>query len=637
MRNAIAPTLLILALLAHPAAPQGVDWPVYGGDPGGLKYSPLTQVNRANVKDLVVAWRWQTGEKALPGPAEPIPGQRVYPGAFEATPVVIHDTMYLSTPYNRVVALDARTGRELWSFDPRIYEWGQPPNGTGYVHRGVAIWSDGRERRVFLNTRWLLYALDARTGRPIESFGDHGRVDLVAGLDRPVIRLHYTNTSPPVVYRNLVIVGNGVGDRLIYRSDPPGDVQAFDVRTGKRVWVFHTVPRPGEFGHETWQDSSWAYTGHTNVWAPFTLDAKRGLIYLPVGTPSNDWYGGGRKGDSLFAESVVCLDATTGKRIWHYQVVHHGLWDYDLPAPPNLVTIHVNGKAIDAVVAPGKTGFLYVFDRVTGKPVWPIEERPVPQSDVPGEQTSPTQPFPTLPEPFARQGFSTDDLIDFTPELRAQALEVIKGYRTGGLFTPPSLEGTLVQPSNIGGAGWGGAAVDPETGILYIKATNQVNLFRLAKAKPDVYQAEYAVDLSQPLQLRLPNGLPITKPPYGTVTAIDLNTGKRLWQVPLGDMPQIRHNPALRGVPLPPMLGVPGEAASMVTKGGLVFVAGGASKLYALDTRDGRVLWQGDLPGRGYSNPMTYATSDGRQYIAIANGDGDHAELTVFTLPNPRD
>lgn len=633
MRHLLASTLL-LALLPWTADAQGVDWPVYGGDAGGLKYSPLTQIDRDDVAQLAVAWSWATGEKALPAPAQPFPGQRVHPGAFEATPIVIHDTMYLSTPYNRVVALDARTGRELWSFDPRMYEWGQPPNGTGYVHRGVAVWSDGHERRVFLNTRWLLYALDAHTGRPIESFGDHGRVDLVAKLGRPVVRLHYTNTSPPVVYRNLVIVGNGVGDKLIYHDDPPGDVQAFDVRTGDRVWDFHTIPRPGEPGSDSWPDSAWTYMGHTNVWAPFTLDAERGLLYLPVSTPSNDWYGGERKGNDLFAESVVCLDAATGKRVWHYQVVHHGLWDYDLPAPPNLVTIHVDGKAIDAVVAPGKTGFLYVFDRVTGKPVWPIEERPVPQSDVPGEQTSPTQPFPTRPEPFARQGFDTDDLIDFTPELRAQALEAIEGYRTGGLFTPPSLEGTLVLPSNIGGAGWGGASVDPETGILYIKATNESNLFRLSKPEPSTYAAAYAVDLSQPLQLRLPNGLPITKPPYGTMTAIDLNTGKRLWQVPVGDMPQLRHNPALRGVSLPDMLGVPGEAGSLVTRGGLVFVAGGATKLYALDTRDGHVLWQGDLEGRGYSDPMTYATSDGRQFVAIANGGGDDARLTVYALPD---
>jgi glucose dehydrogenase len=616
------------------ARAQEVDWPVYGGDGGGLKYSGLTQVNRKTVGQLVEAWSWATGEAPIAGPRQAIPGQREYPGAFEATPIMVHDTLYVSTPYNRVVALDAATGKEYWSFDPHAYDWGQPPNGTGFVHRGVATWSDGRERRIFLNSRWRLYALDAATGQPIESFGDHGVVDLAAGLVWPVIRLHYTETSPPVVWHDEVMVGNGVGDRLIYRNDVPGDVQAFDVRTGKRVWDFSPIPQGDTaYGADTWEDEAWKYTGHTNVWAPFTVDTARGLVYLPVSTPSNDWYGGARKGNDLFAESVVCLDARTGKRVWHYQVVHHGLWDYDLPAPPNLVTLHVGGRVVDAVVAPGKTGFLYVFDRVTGQPVWPIEERPVPQSDVPGEQTSATQPIPTKPEPFAAQGFTAADVVDFTPELKAAALEAIKPYRTGPLFTPPSLEGTIVRPANIGGAGWGGAAVDPTTGMLYIKATNTTNLFKLSKPAPGSYEADYAVDLTQPLQLRLPNGLPISKPPYGTVTAMDLNTGKKVWQVPVGDMPQVRHNPALRGVTLPPMLGVPGEAGTLVTKGGLVFVAGGASKLYALDTKDGKVLWEGDLGGRGYADPMTYSTQDGRQYVVIASGSGSDAKLMAFALP----
>jgi quinoprotein glucose dehydrogenase len=345
------------------------------------------------------------------------------------TPLAINDTLYLSTPFNRVVALDANDGRELWSFDPQPWKTvGQPSNGTGFVHRGVATWTDGRQRRVFMNSRSRLFALDAATGKPIASFGQGGEIDLTRDLSRPVRTEHYTNTSPPVVWGDLVIVGNGVGDRLAYRNDPPGDIQAFDVRTGRRVWRFRTVPAPGETGNDTWRDSSWAYAGHTNVWAPFTVDSARGLVYLPVGTPTNDWYGGERKGANLFAESILCLDARTGRRVWHFQVTHHGLWDYDLPAPPALATVTHEGRRVDVVVVATKQGFLFVFDRVTGRPLWPIEERRVPASDVPGEEAWTTQPFPTKPAPFTRQGFTRDDVIDFTPAVKAAALEEIAKY-----------------------------------------------------------------------------------------------------------------------------------------------------------------------------------------------------------------
>lgn len=563
---------------------------------------------------------------------------------------MIHDTLFLSTPYNRVVALDARTGLELWSYDPRAYEAGQPSNGTGFVHRGVASWTDGRERRIFMNSRWRLIALDAATGKRIPTFGKEGEVSLIAHLGRPVNELHYTNTSPPVVYRNLVIVGNGVGDRLTYPGDPPGDVQAFDVHTGEKVWDFNTIPQAGEYGNDSWEDGSWRTAGHTNVWAPFTVDTARGLLYLPVSTPSDDWYGGARKGNNLFAESLVCLDALTGKRKWHFQTVHHGLWDYDLPAPPNLVTIRPHGEPLDAVVAPTKTGFLFVFDRVTGEPVWPIEERPVPQSDVPGERTSPTQPFPTLPEPFATQGFTANDVIDFTPELEAQALAVLKHYRVGPMFTPPSLQGTVVMPGAIGGSGWGGGAFDPETGMYYVKATNSPALYKLIQPQPsDTVNARYMADLHLRLRptaieqdvgtadgqrLHVPtDDLPINKPPYGTLTAIDLDTGRRAWQVTLGDTPRIRENPLLKGLKLPP-LGVAGAPGGIVTRGGLVFITGGGSTLYAIDKTTGATLWQAPLGGRGYSNPMTYTTSAGRQFVVVATGSGAEATLMAFALPS---
>ncbi len=621
---------------------RSVDWPTYGNDAGGLKYSPLADINRANVARLVPAYSWDAHEQ----PIRASDGQKAArPGLFQATPLAIHDTLFFPTPYNRVIALHASTGATLWEFDPQVWKtYGQPSNGTGFVHRGVATWSNGRERRVFINSRWRLIALDASTGKPIPSFGTNGEIDLTANLSRAVRREHYTNTSPPVVWGNLVIVGNGVGDRLVYRGDPPGDIQAFDVRTGKRVWRFKTVPRPGEFGNDTWKDSSWAYMGHTNVWAPFTVDSARGLVYLPVGTPSDDWYGGERKGANLFGESLLCLDARTGKRVWHFQVVHHGLWDYDLPAPPNLVTVMHNGRKTDIVIAPTKQGFLFAFNRVTGKPLWPIEERAVPQSDVVGEQTSLTQPFPTKPAAFAKQGFGTSDVIDFTPELKTAALAELAKYRSGPLYSPPSMQGTVAMPGVIGGAGWGGAAVDPETGWAFVKASNSPALFTMQKrdAKSDTVDTPYMVDLARSTlgvsQLNNAEGavrgtLPINKPPYGTLTAIDLNTGDTKWQVVLGDSPEVRNSPLLKGVMLPPQLGVAGSPGALVTKGGLVFVTGGGRVLYAIDSRTGATLWQYDLGQQGYSNPMTYRTSAGKQFVVVATGGGSTSKLMAFALP----
>jgi len=614
------------------------DWPVYGGDAGGMKYSSLMTINRGNVQRLQPVWEWRTGETALPQ-------YRTRPGRFQATPIAIHDTLYLSTPYNQVVALDAATGRELWRFDPRAYEAGQPLNGTGFVHRGVAAWTDGRERRIFLNSRWRLIALDAATGRPIPSFGAKGEVDLTAALIRPVNRLHYTNTSPPVVYHDLVIVGNGVADRLSYRNDPPGDVQAFDARTGRRVWRFSPIPQEGEPGSETWENQSWRYTGHTNVWAPFTVDVRRGLVYLPVSTPSNDWYGGRRLGANLFAESVVCLDARDGRRVWHFQTVHHGLWDYDLPAPPLLGTVRREGKPVDFVAMPTKMGFLFVFERTTGRPFWPVEERPVPPSEVPGERAWPTQPFPTRPAPFAKQGLSLEDANDLTPEIQRLARKKLERLRLGPIFTPPSLEGTVAMPGIIGGAGWGGGAFDPETGIFYVKATNQPALLKLVRPQSSAtVDADFALDFEatadlQPAEIRsgddsLPGArsLPINKPPYGTLTAIDLVTGLQRWQVVLGDVPEIRSHPLLQGRELPP-LGTPGAPGPMVTRGGLLLVTGGGATLYALDAATGRELWEAPLGAAGYSVPMTFRTHAGRQLVVVAvGGAGEEARLLAFGL-----
>ncbi len=640
---ALAAALAFAASCAGEGSTGSADWPTYGNDAGGLKYSPLSDIRKENLSRLVVEWEWSPGEKPIPEG----PGQKpARPGMFQATPLAIRDTLYLPTPYNRVVALDANNGQQLWEYDPESWrEYGQPNVGTGFVHRGVAMWTDGRERRIFINTRWRLIALDAATGRPIPEFGENGEVDISQNLSRPVERKeHYASSSPPVVWGDLVIVGNAVGDRLSYKGDPPGDVQAFDVHTGERRWVFETIPRPGSFGNDTWEDSSWAHIGHTNVWAPFTVDSARGLVYLPVGTPGNDWYGGQRIGNNLFAESIVCLDAATGERKWHFQVAHHGLWDYDPPAPPNLATIQHQGREVDVVVLPTKQGFLFVFDRLTGEPLWPIEERPVPASDVPGEVASATQPFPTRPAPYARQGFTLEDAIDLTPEIRDAALKELSRYQLGPMYTPPSLRGTVTMPGTIGGSGWGGAAVDPGTGIAYIKATNSPSLSKLVRiGQPnDTVDAPYAIDLGASLGIRLetrgnqPSGrsarLPIGKPPYGTLTAIDLNTGEHLWQVPFGDSPQIRSHPSLQGVALPDKLGVTGSAGLLVTASGLIFGSGGGRVLYAVDTRNGETLWEHDLGQSAVANPMTFRTRAGKQLLVIATGSGENAKLVAFAL-----
>jgi quinoprotein glucose dehydrogenase len=603
------------------------DWPHYGGDAGETHYSPLDQINRGNVAKLKQVWEWKTGE-------EPLPEYKTTPGMFEVTPLKIGNTLYLSTPYNRVVALDAESGRELWAYDPKAYVEGPAQNGTGFVHRGVAAWRDSKtgKMRIFMNSRYRLIALDAETGKLAQNFGDNGVVNLLTSLRWPTNPKNYSNTSPPVVYKDLVILGNGVADKLAYRQDPPGDVYAYNARTGKLAWTFYTVPRAGEFGVDTWGNGSAQVTGHTNVWAPMTLDESRGLLYLPVSTPSNDFYGGARPGANLFAESLVCLDAATGKRKWHHQLVHHGIWDYDMPGPPVLATIRPDGKKIDAVVQLTKMGWAFVFDRVSGKPVWPIEERPVAASDVPGEKTWPTQPFPTRPPAFEEQGVTLDDAFDLTPELKAEAQEQLKKLKIGPLFTPPSMQGTLMRPGMNGGANWGGGAFDPESGILYVKSTNVPAVIRINKngEKTDEVDADYSAARATGAEFH--NGLPLLKPPYGHLTAIDLNKGEIVWRVPFGDDPRIRAHPALKGVTLPERLGAPGSAGGVVTKGGVIFVAGGDFAFHAMDAKDGSELWKTDMGRRVNSTPMTYRTAAGRQIVVVASGAGAGARITGFAV-----
>ncbi len=471
--------LLITGSLALLAA-QGrgsrqVEWLYYGGDPANTKYSPLADITVQNVERLQVAWQWKHWETAL--------GQYgTTPGFFESTPLMIDGVLYVTTPYNSIAALDAETGKELWRFDGEAYKLGQVLSASGWKLRGTAFWREGGRLFIFLNSRHRLFSLDAKTGEPVHSFGENGVASLTDGLPRISEIKHATQSSPPVVYKELVIVGSQVPDR-VQVADPVGYVQAFNARTGKRVWTFSVIPQsPNDPGAETWENESWRTSGHGNVWAPMALDEARGLLYLPTSTPSSDYYGGQRPGANLFAESLVCLDAATGKMKWYFQTVHHGLWDWDIPAPPNLVTIRVNGQRIDAVAQVTKRGDTFVFDRVTGKPVWPMVERPVPaDSDVPGEKPYPTQPFPSKPPSFVGQGVLLEDANSLTPEIKAMAQAQMQKFRIGPMFTPPSLKGTLQRPSQGGGANWGGAAFDPESGYLFVRAANSVGVNRLAK------------------------------------------------------------------------------------------------------------------------------------------------------------
>ena len=448
-----------------------VEWPFVGADQAHTKFSTAAQVTLENVDQLEIAWEWEPGEL-------PLQEYGTRPGSFQATPLMIDNTLYVSTMYTRVVALDAGTGEELWAFDPRAYEGGAsgaPPGG--FKHRGVAVHGDGDEMRIFLNSRDKLYAIDAKSGELVATFGDDGQVPLTEGFPNDVSAEEFDQTSPPVVFEDLVIVGSRVPDRIQHRFDTPGSVQAFDVHTGERRWVFFTVPQSNDsFGADTWEDESWRFTGHANVWGLMSLDTERGLLYVPTSTPSGDYWGGRRLGANLFAETLLCLNARTGEREWHFQAVHHGIWDYDLTSPPNLMTITVDGRTIDAVAEVSKQGFTYVFDRVTGEPVWPIEERPVDvETDVPGEVPYPTQPFPTKPPAFAGQGTSLDDANDLTPEIHAMAVKEMQRFRLGPLFTPPSLRGTLMRPYEAGGANWGGAAFYPGAGYLFVRSTERVS------------------------------------------------------------------------------------------------------------------------------------------------------------------
>ncbi len=562
---ATAALLFVSAALAGAQAPHGtIEWPYVGSEQAHTKYSAADEITAANVGELQIVWRWEPNET-------PLTEYGTRPGAFQATPIMIDNILCVSTMYTRVAALDAETGAELWTFDPKAYESGPRGAGPGgFKHRGIAYWSDGDDARIFLNSRDRLYAIDAATGELDAGFGESGSVLLTAGHGRPVSRFDFDQTSPPVVFEDLVIVGSRVPDRVQRRFDPPGTVQAYDARTGERQW--------------------------------------------------------------------------------HFQAVHHGVWDYDFNSPPNLVTITVDGHEIDAVAEVSKQGFTYVFDRVTGEPVWPIEERPADTvTDVPGEVLYPTQPFPTKPPPFSGQGVSLDDANDLTPEIHALAVEEMRQFRQGPLFTPPSLRGTLMRPTTSGGADWGGAAFDPETGLLYVRTsegtdTNQVYLNTADDSDVDVEYSNNCPHGAAAMIFQLANRpgaarvarsrlgpIPLIKPPYAYLVAIDLNAGEIAWKVPFGEGSRIiRNHPLLRGVELPERLGTPGNPGPLVTQGGLVFIGGGDPYLYAFDKATGEEIWRGATPFRTSANPMTYRARSGRQFVVIAAGAGPDAALVAF-------
>jgi len=672
--------LLAGLLCVQPVAAQqgatGGEWPTYGGDLGHSRYSGLNQIDAANFNDLELAWRFRTDNLG------PEPEYR-----YQSTPLMVDGRLYSTGGSRRAVfSLDAATGELLWVFSRNEGERAEnaPRRLSG---RGLAFWKDGGQARViYVTPGYRMIALDAATGRPDPQFGDNGIVDLKQQLDQDIdpltadIGLHAT----PVVAKDVVIVGaaHRTGGNARSRNNVKGFVRGFDVRSGERLWIFHTVPRPGEYGYESWEDGSASYTGNTGVWAQISVDPELETVYLPVEAATGDYYGAYRPGDNLFAETLLAVDLHSGERKWHYQLVHHGIWDQDIPCAPILADVMIDGQMRKIVAQPTKQAFLYVFDRVTGEPIWPIVERPVPAGNVPGEQYSPTQPIPTRPPAYDRQGVSEADLIDFTPQLRAEALELVSWYQMGPLFTPPVLSdidgplGTLMAPGTGGGTNWPGGSLDPETGILYVSSNSSVAAIGLVPPYPGQSDMAYiqgsalsgprisggagsaagggrseftASQRQQPQSSRgtpprglLVDRLPLLKPPYGIISAIDLKTGAILWQVPHGQTPdRVADHPALAGLDIA-RTGQGASVGTLVTS--TLLIAGEAqmtsdregrrrAKLRAYDKANGKEVGALTLPAPQTGSPMTYRV-DGQQYLVLAVSSSGHpGELLAFRLP----
>jgi quinoprotein glucose dehydrogenase len=556
--------------------------------------------------------------------------------------------IFINMPTSAVAAIDAVTGATLWVFNPKSYEEGTTTMSARWNQRGVAYWSSGpdrREERILFGTgNGYLVCVDAKTGRPCADFGENGRRDLMADIPRAnrderdwLNALLYSVQSPPIVYGDTVVTPMSISTYNIRKEMPPGWMRGFDVRTGETKWVFHTIPQGDEYGNDTWGGDSWRETGKVGVWTMMSVDPELGYIYLPLNTAAPDYYGGHRPGRNLFSESLVVLDIETGERVWHFQIVHHGLWDYDLPAAPNLIDITVEGRPVKAVAQITKQGFIFVFDRVTGEPVWPIEERPVPtDTDIAGEIPWPTQPFPTRPAPFDYQGVTIDDLVDFTPEIRAMAIEAIEPFRIGPMYTPHSQRGTVFRPGSSAGS-WSGAAVDPETGMLYVPSTNQFAVKQFREPEPGEDASLRFIERRGSARPQMPQGLPLFKPPYSRMTAIDMNTGDHVWMQPMGNGDRMRNLPLLRDLDLPPLGGDSTRAGPLLTKTLLIYAltAGGTDdgpRLVALDKATGAEIASVDLPGGAIGAPMTYMVGD-RQYIALTVGGSRVPELIALALP----
>ena len=599
------------------------EWRSYGRDAGGVRYSPLEQINRQNVARLKRAWTFHTGEVS---PDMRNTDNHQIP-AFESTPIEVDGVLYFSTPGTRVIAVEAETGNKLWEYDMQD---GKATGRKFLQHRGVAYWEarsrDGRgtDKRILFGTfDGRLIGLDARTGKLCPDFGIGGVIHLREGMADRWPNEDYSVTSPPAIYKDLVIIGAQLQEYPPH--GPSGAVRAFDVRTGKLVWKFDTIPGPGQPGHETWEDDSWKDRSGTNVWSIMSVDAERGMVFLPIGSPTYDFYGGDRKGQNLFGNSLVALNAGTGKLIWYFQMVHHDLWDYDLPAQPSLVTVRRGGQEIPVVAQVTKMGFVYLLDRLTGKPLFPVEERPVPASLIPGESTSPTQPFPVKPPPLVRISLTPEDLTRVTPESRKLCTEEFGPILPGRIFTPEGPELTLIVPGTLGGATWSGTSFDPSTAYLFVNA-NEVPAVGAMKPQPAGSPVPFRRTTQSGEYARFWDGsrYPCVQPPWGTLSAVDLNTGEIAWKVALGEFDEL----TAKGIP---QTGTPNLGGSIATASGLVFIAGSNdSRFRAFDARTGKVLWEARLEASGHATPMTFLSrKNGKQYVVIAAGGGGYFSRTV--------
>jgi quinoprotein glucose dehydrogenase len=641
VKSAAGLAIVLLALsargsLLRGAAPTGArgDWTNAVGE-GARRYSPLDQITAANVQNLAVVWRWETADRALQS-SNPV----LVTARNEEMPLMVDGTLYTITGLGLIAALDPATGQARWVYDPESYKAGRP-NNVGFVQRGLAYWTDGKIKRLFAGTAdAYLLSVDPQTGRPDPAFGTAGKVDLTVDIAGATRAINLT-ARRPLVAGNVVVMGSSIADGPGTQQMPAGDVQAYDARTGKKIWTFHTVPKRGEFGYDTWFQESAEVNGSANVWGGMTYDPDLDYVFFATSSADNNWFGGRRPGPNLFSDSLVCVEAKTGRRVWHFQAVHHDIWDYDFPTPPILGQVKMGGATVDAVIQVSKQAFTYAFERKTGRPLWPIEERPVPKGITDGEWYSPTQPFPTKPAPFDLQGTTEENLIDFTPELKAQALERLRRFDHGVLFTPVTAKGSLVLPGWQGGANWGGAAFDTETGMLYVPSVMNPSVRRPAGAGGQPDPALLAID-----------GLPIFKPPYTRITAIDMNTGDHRWMAAVGNGP--RAHPLLKDVPAKTPLGdAVDRASALVTKTVLIV---GVSRLglnglpqrpawakwgdpdadrkllYVYDKKSGALVREIQFDGFSAGAPMTYLHA-GRQYVVVAVGGRERSELVALALP----